>query len=288
MTKKKRTILFLSCLFVFLFFAPSAVLYSQGYRIDFGARRIIQTGGIFLKIHPRSTDVYLDGKLKEKTDFLFDSILIENLLPKKYKIEARKDGFHSWIKTLEVREKTAVEAKNIILFPRDPEFSIVPATENIPPIPNQQATSSAFNLENGILHRFNNETQSLDKFFEPAKGFEFSPDLKKMVYFSNNEIWVMFLERNDEFQKETGEKVFLIRLSENISDCRWLNDDYLVFLANNIVKILEIDNRDRLNMVDFFELKNLPEFQGESKIFPAQNRIYIFNNETLYSSPKLF
>lgn len=288
MTKKKRTILFLSCLFIFLFFAPSAVLYSQGYRIDFEARKIIRTGGIFLKIQPRQANVYIDGKLKKKTDFLFDSVLIENLLPKKYRIEIKKEGFHSWTKTLEVREKEVSEAKNIILFPQNPEFSIVPQVENILPIFDQQATSSIFNLENGTLYRFNNETQSLEKFFEPAKGFELSPDLKKMVYFSDNEIWVIFLEKNDEFQKELGEKIFLIRLSEKISDCRWLNDNYLAFAANDTIKILEIDSRDRLNMINFFELKNLPDFQGDSKIFPNQNKIYIFNNGALYSSPKLF
>jgi len=83
MTKKTRTILFLICLFLFLLIAPSAIFYSQGYRFDFDSKKITQTGGLFLKVFPKSAEIYLDGKLKKKTDFFFGSILIENLLPKK-------------------------------------------------------------------------------------------------------------------------------------------------------------------------------------------------------------
>ena len=83
MTKKMRKILFLLCLFLFLLIAPTAILYSQGYRLDFENKKFTQTGGIFLKILPKQVEVYLDGKLRDKTDFFFGSILIEDLLPKK-------------------------------------------------------------------------------------------------------------------------------------------------------------------------------------------------------------
>jgi len=99
MTKKTRTILFLVFLFIFLSAAPAVVLYSQGYRIDFDNKKISRTGGLFLKIEPKQVEIYLDGKLTEKTDFFFGSVLIENLLPKKYEIEIKKPEFATWEKT---------------------------------------------------------------------------------------------------------------------------------------------------------------------------------------------
>jgi hypothetical protein len=125
MTKRTRTILFLVCLFLFLLIVPLAVLYSQGYRIDWDNKKLTQTGGLFLKILPKQVEVYFDGKLKEKTDFFFGSILIENLLPKKYKIGVKKAGFYPWEKTLEIKEKEVTEAKNIVLFPENPDFTIL-------------------------------------------------------------------------------------------------------------------------------------------------------------------
>lgn len=104
---------------MFLLIAPSIVLYSQGYRIDFENKKITQTGGLFLKISPKQADIYLNGKLSRKTDFFFGSALIENLLPKKYKLEIKKTGYQSWEKTLEVTKKEVTEAKNVILLPED-------------------------------------------------------------------------------------------------------------------------------------------------------------------------
>jgi hypothetical protein len=125
MAKKTRIIIFLVCSFLFILIAPSIVLYSQGYRIDLENKKFTQTGGLFLKILPRQTDIYIDGKLNKRTDFFFDSVLIENLLPKKYKVEVKKEEHHSWEKTLEIKEKEVTEAKNIILFPQNINFSVL-------------------------------------------------------------------------------------------------------------------------------------------------------------------
>ncbi|MBU4481664.1 hypothetical protein KKH59_05170 [Patescibacteria group bacterium] len=129
MTKKRRAILFLSCLFLFLLIAPSVIFYSQGYRVDFnppaGGIKIVQTGGIFLKVEPKQATVFVDEKSKKKTDFLFGTILIKNLLPGWHKIRVEKDGFHPWEKNLEIKEKEVAEAKNIILIPQNPNFTVL-------------------------------------------------------------------------------------------------------------------------------------------------------------------
>jgi len=122
MTKKARTILFLIFAALFLLISPLVVLYSQGYRIDFDNKKIVQTGGIYLKVIPKQTDVFLDGKLVKKTDFFFGSVLIDGLLPKNYKIEVKKENYQGWEKNLNIKEKMVTEAKNIILFPENISF----------------------------------------------------------------------------------------------------------------------------------------------------------------------
>lgn len=119
----------MSCLFLFLLIAPSVIFYSQGYRVDFnppaGGIKIVQTGGIFLKVEPKQATVFVDEKSKKKTDFLFGTILIKNLLPGWHKIRVEKDGFHPWEKNLEIKEKEVAEAKNIILIPQNPNFTVL-------------------------------------------------------------------------------------------------------------------------------------------------------------------
>ena len=131
MTKRKRTILFLGFLILFLSIAPVIILYSQGYRFDWENKKITQTGGLFLKITPKSADIYVESLpsqkkiIEEKTDFFFGSALIQNLLPKKYKIQVKKDGHQSWEKTLEIKEKEVTGAKNIILIPEKLDFTVL-------------------------------------------------------------------------------------------------------------------------------------------------------------------
>ena len=420
MTKKTRTILFLICLFLFILIAPSVIFYSQGYRIDInppaGGIKITQTGGLFLKIVPKQVEVFVDGKLKKKTDFFFGSVLIENLLPKKYKIQIKKEGYYPWEKNLEIKEKEVTEVKNIVLIQENPNFSILTrevkdfwvspderkiilfeenekgwglklfdlernvkshlidekdifrekvelfdlefssdskeiflevgmeeqikhfileidkippvlaeSEEHLPPFENtltykavgqdiyhlnnlghlfknkEELTEKLFPVkleteytleifqdfvflgEGQILYQFNLDSKSFEKFFEPIKDLKISPDYKKIVYFSNYEIWILFLkETSGQPQRKAGDKLFLIRLSEQIKDCFWFDSNYLVFNAGDKIKIAEIDDRDRINIVDVAEFEN-------PKIFWNKNdkKLYILSDENLYQSERL-
>jgi len=459
MTKKTRIIIFLVCSFLFILIAPSIVLYSQGYRIDLENKKFTQTGGLFLKILPRQTDVYIDGKLNKRTDFFFDSVLIENLLPKKYKVEVKKEEHHSWEKNLEIKEKEVTEAKNIILFPQNINFSVLAGqveqfwfspdqreiilleedksssppssgkqdsvkegeesgwvlklydlNKNIkshligqedispketqlinldfsedskkiylevsageedkssslpfaaarvgeeskyftlegfdgvkplltkaespsPPIEDiviyQQVDNDIYYLDNfghlfkngaritampfpikqetgyvleifqgfiflrelnGDLYKFNPDLKVFENFFERINSLKISPDNKKLVYFSNHEIWILFLsDKNDPPQKKAGEKLFLIRLSEAITDVFWINSNYLIFIAGDKIKISEIDDRDKLNIIDIFETKKLPQNGSSLEMFWNQfdKKLYLLSGNNLYGSGAL-
>jgi len=442
-TKRTRTIIFLACFLLFVLIAPSAVLYSQGYRFDFENKKFTQTGGLFIKALPKQADVYLDDKQNEKTDFFFGSILIENLLPKKYKVEVKKEGYHLWEKTLEIKEREVQEVKNIVLFPQNINFNVLSngverfwfspdqkkiilqekeklgwalklydldkkikshllneedffaeetelinlnfsedskkiylqtelaaagegedegklqggqtssptaakekiqyftlelekitpiLTETTPPLPpvenaiayrqinsdiyyldesgrlfknGVELTSEPFPIEQeteyalevfqnniflretDVLYKFNDDSKSFEIFFDKIKSLKNSPDNKKLAYSSDHEIWLLFLsDKTDSPQKKAGEKIFLMRLSEEISNVSWLNDNYLIFIAGDKIKISEIDDRDRLNIIDIFEIKNSPAEGGPPEISWNQSdkKLYLLNEETLYQS----
>ena len=478
MTKRTRIIIFLVCSFLFILIAPSIVLYSQGYRIDLENKKFTQTGGLFLKILPRQTDVYIDGKLNKRTDFFFGSVLIENLLPKKYKVEVKNEEHHSWEKTLEIKEKEVTEVKNIILFPQNINFMVLagqveqfwfspdqkkiilleedksssqpslsrdessvkekpgwvlklydlnknikshligqedispketqlgeedksssspfaaaqvinltfskdskkiyletfaaarvgeeikyftlegfdgvkpllvkedkssfppfaaarvteaespsPAIEDIViyqqvdndiyyldnfghlfkngaritamPFPIKQGTRYVLEIFqgfiflrelNGDLYKFNPDLKVFENFFEGINSLKISPDNKKLVYFSNHEIWILFLsDENDPPQKKAGEKLFLIRLSETITDVFWINSNYLIFIAGDKIKISEIDDRDKLNIIDIFETKKLPQNGSSLEMFFNQfdKKLYLLSGNNLYGSGAL-
>ena len=124
MTRRTRTLLFSFFIILFILITPLTVLYSLGWRIDWKSKKIIQTGAFYFKVWPKNCQVYLNEELEKKTDFFFGSALIENLLPKKYNVEIKKEGFQSWRKSLKIKERTATEAKNIILIPEKPNFTL--------------------------------------------------------------------------------------------------------------------------------------------------------------------
>lgn len=408
MKRWQRTILFWFLFLVFLIFGPSFVLYSQGYRFDFEKKIFTKTGGIFIKALPKEAEIFLNGNFVKKTDFLFGSALIQNLLPKKYEIEIKKEGFFSWKKNLEVKEKVVTEAKNVILFPKELslenlasgienflfspdgkkiiliekdnvnwevklldlekklethlikkedilkketeliylEFSENPNILNLklkmgketknftldfsktPPVleeikgkeenegilakekkgkdifyldtfgnlfKNQEKISQLpfpiepktnyslklflneiFLLTEKLPNEkdcfiFNKETGSFEKIFEKIEELKLSPDNKKLAVFSQFEIWI--------FNLETKEKFLLSRFSKEIKDLFWFNSDYLIFTCEDVLKVSEIDNRDRINIVKLGEFENPRIFWND-----FDKRIYILEKGNLFSS----
>ncbi|HJN62116.1 MAG TPA: hypothetical protein QGH92_00740 [Candidatus Parcubacteria bacterium] len=361
MIKRNRTILFIILFFLFLSAAPLTIFYSQGYRFDFQEKRFVQTGGLYFKVRPLGAEIYLNGKLVKDTSILFGTALVENLLPKTYDVEIKKEGFHSWQKNLEVKEKLVAEAKNIVLIPKEPEFSLL--EENIEDfwfsddgeklvykkfgeekeklesvkIPqvikkdlishivvsnsilwlNNQGflsksdltgktleifntkplsikeekeykivvknSSKIFIQEDNSLFYLNEESKIFEKISDSVKNLKFSPDFKKVVYFNNYEIWVYFLESEEgQPHREDKEKLFLNRFSQSLGNVFWLSNHYLIFNLEDKIKVAEIDNREKLNIVDIAEFQN-------PKIFFHQKdkKLYVLTKGNLYISEVL-
>lgn len=374
MTKKSRTIIFSIFLFLFITGGPSAILYSQGYRLNLNAKEgeklITQTGGVFVKASPRQTNIYIDGELKEKTDFLFGSALVENLLPGRYEIEVNKKGYLPWKKTLEIKEKEVTEAKSILLFPEEFNFNLaVEKIENIWFTPEQtiifkkstttewvlklynngeerellkesdiyskgveltniifSATSSeliletkiakknryfsfypkkiplaltelkdfhqvtieyiyndyTFKQEEGSLYVKSPNSELFEKIADSVKGIKISPDHRKLLYFTKHEISIFFLNDNMVPRKKEGERMVLLRLSNNINAANWIRSNHIIFSTDDKIRITEIDNRDTLNIIDIIETKNPEIFWNEK-----EEKLYYLSENNLFFTDTL-
>jgi len=432
----------------------------MGYRVDFDSKKIVQTGGLYFKVWPKSAKIYLDGKLKKRTDFFFGSALIEDLLPKRYEIEIKKSGYHSWKKTLEIKEKQVTELKNVFLIPENSVFTNL--TENIdsfwpsrdgkklilkeiaedswslkilelekevithlfdekdfkkekgaiieildlkfspdskkillrikedkaeeyfissieetpvnlipldflgknirkisfnPRSPQKIFFSSDdklfeadflkkeknqilknlityeisegniffisddgflfktdlsgmiqerinpeamtlkdetkyqlqlrgeefFLLEDNVVYFWDRDSEKFEKLFEDIKNLEISADFKKAFFSSGHEIWILFFEEIlDQPQKKTGEKLFLTRFSEKIDKVFWYTSHYLIFNAGSKIKVAEIDDRDRINIVDLAEFKDPEIFFNQ-----MDKKLYVLTENNLFASKKL-
>jgi fructose-specific component phosphotransferase system IIB-like protein len=393
----QRKLLFSFFFSLFLIFGPILVFYSLGYRFDFEKKKVTKTGGIFIKALPKEVTISIDGK-KRKTDPIFGSVLIENLLPKKYKIRVEKDGYLSWEKELEVEEGRVAEIKSLVLFPKNLNFyQLLSNVDNFWSLPNQKELilketengkwalkiysldkkikshlvnqddfgkeAEFLNLDfgdepdeaeiqvkikesiknfvlnlrkpfqirekeeiktpenvlcfkkvNGDFYSFEksgyllkNEERlnrepldgiescqlkifggrifleasgelyflkegKLEKIFENLREIKASPNSTRFVIFSDYEIWIF-----------EGEKIeFLNRFSEKIENVNWVNDDYLIFLSQNKIKVSEIDKRDKLNVYE------LSDFSGEKLFFSFLNKkIYIQRGNQIFESDPL-
>lgn len=365
MTRKTRLVLFFLFVFLYLVVAPVLIFYSLGYRIDLENKKIVSTGGLYLKIWPQETSVLIDNKIEGKTGLFSNEILVQGLYPRKHNILVKKDGYYPWEKTLETLEKEVTKVDNItlikekILFEKlrdnvesfyfspnrdlillfdssentfliissqtketkssfslsDNDIKIISWNENLRTItlkskndyflidynkagvikPEETSFENNENLvtggnltfekREGYIYLLNPETEEFDSFHQ-AKDIIFSPDGSKFLFFNDHEI--LYSNSN-----KPSEKIFLHRFSEKISDCFWLNNNYLIFNAGGQIKISEIDTRDGINLVDIpqaislndssvFELKN-PKISWDE----INKKLYILEQENLLVSEPL-
>jgi hypothetical protein len=142
-----------------------------------------------------------------------------------------------------------------------------------------------FLREEQNVYLLSSESGSFEKFFDGINSLKLSPNNRKLAFFSNSEIWILFLE--DDGRKKTGDKLFLVRLSEKIDDVFWLNSDYLIFKSGNNLRIVETDERDRIQVWD---VNFNQDFSTEIEIYSNENskKLYILNEGDLFVSEKFF
>ncbi|MBL7156140.1 MAG: hypothetical protein ISS87_00865 [Candidatus Pacebacteria bacterium] len=143
--------------------------------------------------------------------------------------------------------------------------------------------SNIFLKQDNSLFYFDEQIKMFEKISGNVKSFSVSADEKK-IYFSNDyEVWIMFLkEELSQPQREKQEKLLLAEFSEKIENIFWFNSHHLIFNIGNKIKIMEIDDRDELQIWDLVEFNN-------PKIYWNQDnrKLYILTDENLLVSQEL-
>jgi hypothetical protein len=204
-----------------------------------------------------------------------DLAIIENLLS--YRIYNNEIY---WLSDSGFLNRSTISGKEISILNKI-AFPVKNAAYKIFIFPN-----SIFLKEGNDLYLLNPAKKTFEKFYSPINNIKLSPDGSKMVFFNDYEIF--YSDSTD-----LSEKIFLHRFSEKISDCFWLNNNYLIFNTGNKIKISEIDTRDKINMVDlpdnilladntYFELKS-PKISWDE----TNKKLYILDQNNLFLSEQI-
>lgn len=141
------------------------------------------------------------------------------------------------------------------------------------------------NSQDGLL-LLNTKTNQLDNFYSQVKDIKISPDSQKIIYFDSNKIFIYNLNTPE------IKPVLLASSSENISNCVWLNNDYIIYSAGNPEKngagkvvISEIDYRGNINAITLPQALNL--VSPQISFNQQENKLYILTGKTLLVSEKI-
>ncbi|OGI29537.1 MAG: hypothetical protein A2288_01485 [Candidatus Moranbacteria bacterium RIFOXYA12_FULL_44_15] len=140
--------------------------------------------------------------------------------------------------------------------------SIIQTTDSFPDGSNQKIFRTiyydedriAFIGENKDLFVYNRGEHEdyFKKIGNGVLGTHFSDDGKKMLFWTDNEIFVYFL-RDWKVQpiREENELQTITRYSEPIRNVQWFWDyEHVVFSTGRFIKIIELDGRDKRNCMD--------------------------------------
>jgi len=82
--------------------------------------------------------------------------------------------------------------------------------------------------------------------------------------------------------KKAGDKVFLGSFGEKIKDIFWLNSNYLIVNSGNKIKIIETDDRDKIQTWGIGEFENPQIFFNEN-----DKKLYVLDKNNLFVAENL-
>jgi len=317
MTRQIRAIIFWSMFVLFLIFSPIAIFYALDYSYDWQNKKLVQNGAFYFKSSPRNAEIFINSKNKKNTPRF-----IKRLIPKNYTVEIKKDGFQPWKKELSVMPGIVTEAKYILLIAAKPQLTLIvddikhlrdyfpgqfqtdeTKKQSIKKLaessltlkkydviasPNHyaailaNATTSPASLTNNHSLYLLNEDNSFNLLAKDVIAAEFSSDNKKILWYTDHEIWVYWLAEDYNYlppYKKAGDIEFITRYNEKINQAVWYqgDDQHIIFTIGDTIKIVELDDRDQKNIFDIVNIKN-PEILSKDK------SLYIFSENKIYKT----
>ena len=317
MTRRTRRIILIGAVLFFVLVTPAVLFYAWGYSFDWQNKKIVLTGGIYLKSVPKKADVYINNQIQKEITPTF----IKRLLPKEYQIKVTKQGYHPWQKNLKVESKIVTEAKNILLIPFNPEietinqelpvnFSLKDFIQEEPNIifyiqePSYilyktdkensfqeqiSLTSLPINHQYQIFTSINEQIAVLD---ENKQLYLLNPEMKTFELINQNVQGLQFSNDNKllyftpseiwvyYLNRKNNQQELITRLSQEIKQAIWYNktNEHIIFSVGQNIKITELDVRNGRNTNDLIELNfNQMAYNEKNKL------LYLVKDKQLLS-----
>lgn len=274
MTKKTRLIILSICAVLFLIITPYILLYSLGYRVDFETKKIVATGGIYVRAMPNPVDVVIDSKITNSTGLFSQAVFVQNLLPTLHALAVKKEGYFDYQKNVQVKEKEVAKLEHIILFKKDIPFEILPENVNSPF--DGQEIQSDYVLRNTALYYSATNTDTA--LSAAQKSLPILEDIITYKVTNNSIIWLAndgFLYRSnlDGNNTETLTTAALILSRKNIYEIFTFSQH--VFLKENS-KLLILNAKTKT-------LENFYSSVKDTVLSPNGRKIILYNDhEILY------
>lgn len=106
------------------------------------------------------------------------------------------------------------------------------------------------------LYIFNPSTRNFDLVSNNVKFVQFSNDHENVLYVANNELWVFHFHNTLQPDNATiSKKELVTRSSKPIEQAIWYikDDKHIIFTVDSLIKIIELDERDKRNIVDIIK-----------------------------------
>ncbi len=141
-------------------------------------------------------------------------------------------------------------------------------------------SGTTFLKEDNALFKLNQNTQTLENFSVPATNYKIltSPDGKNFVYWSDKDIYLYSSGDSPEQTTKTFTKIFS---GSQITNCQWLNNEYIILTSGDKIIISEIDYRGNINSV------TLAQKADQTYFNPQDGKLYILTQNALLASEKL-
>lgn len=185
----KQFFWFLIVTALFLLTATIALIWVQGYRINWQTFQIQKTGLIFIHSSPEQVDVFINDQLiANKTP-----VRLAYQLPGTYSIELYKQSYQRWQKVIRVDEGQAASINQTILYLEKPELQTT--TQADVEMLGKIEPKSNITFSEGELWYKN---QLVSRFSTPIISAKLTPDKAHIIYQRDRAIQVIELDGSND------------------------------------------------------------------------------------------
>ncbi|MBP9822048.1 MAG: hypothetical protein KBC81_01210 [Candidatus Pacebacteria bacterium] len=284
MTRTTRRVLFYCSIALFMAVSYIALVYAQGYQYSFSERKFVRSGALYVKANT-SASVYLDGKLKDNTSLIGNSVSIGNLKPATYSISVEKNGWSSWQKKTTIVAGFVEDFNHVMLLPQtgqdkenvkkeiqDLLYPVVASASKTPtptpsptpknktktkptpsptptPLPTPDMTKPYY-MDKGSLYVNVSDGPAI-RLAGDVKAVP-SEDGQKLAWFTEGQLWVYwFTNTNYQPVHYAGDVALVAHFNHPIKAIQWFRDNDHIALDAGGLKVIEIDTRPGLNIINF-------------------------------------